>query len=482
VLGDSHDAEDALQATFLVLAKRSRSIREPGSVAPWLARVARRVAIKAKARSTVRRVREREAALREARRTMSGPPESYAEIYEEIDRLPAKFRGPLVLCDLEGLSYEQAAGQLLVPVGTVRSRLARARERLGDRLRRRGLVPCGVGLAIGLGPRPAPASPPVATTEAILRAAMDVGGGSPIAGAISAEAVRLASLYLRSRSMVRMRMIAMTVVSAGLVALGAGMRGIHPGFAVVAGEPPAIAEAPAGDALFARVVDMQGRPVPGQQVHVWGDSPERQTLKTDVEGRIRIPDNGVIGPRHLLLLAMPDEKRIGWASLGIAAEDLARGTADDPLTLTLEPRDSPVTGTVVDRAGRPIAGAEVHVEHLRDDTNGLFMGSGLTVRGRDRRPGAIHDPLAAGHRRRHAGPAPALLRPLDRIQSGEGADRSDHARPGRKHRRRRHRRGDGPAAGRGIRGGADGGIPDEARRRLGRRDDGRPRAVRNRRA
>jgi RNA polymerase sigma factor (sigma-70 family) len=94
VLGDPHDAEDALQATFLVLARQVRSIREPGSVAGWLARVARRVAIRAKARSAVRRAREREAAEREARRTMSGPPESYVELYEEIDRLPARFPRP----------------------------------------------------------------------------------------------------------------------------------------------------------------------------------------------------------------------------------------------------------------------------------------------------------------------------------------------------------------------------------------------------
>ena len=61
---------------------------------------------------------------------MAAPTESFAELYEEIDRLPEKFRGPVVLCDLEGLSYEQAAGQLLVPVGTVRSRLSRARASL----------------------------------------------------------------------------------------------------------------------------------------------------------------------------------------------------------------------------------------------------------------------------------------------------------------------------------------------------------------
>ena len=202
-----------------------------------------------------------------------------------------------MLCDLEGLSYEHAAGQLLVPVGTVRSRLARARERLGNRLRRRGLVPCGIGLAIGLGPRPAPASPPVATTEAMIRAAMEVAGGRSAAGAISAEAVRLASSYLRSRRMVRIGMIAMTLASAGLVALGAGMRAkpLEAAATAFAEEP-----APAGKMIFARVVDRQGKPAPGREVHVVGGPRSRsRTFKTDAAGLVRIPDDRDEGRRYL---------------------------------------------------------------------------------------------------------------------------------------------------------------------------------------
>ncbi len=378
VLGDPHDAEDALQATFLVMARRARSIREPGSVAGWLARVARRIAIRAKVRRAVRRARERDAAEREAKWIMSGPPESYAELYEEIDRLPARFRGPVVLCHLEGLTYEQAAGQLLVPVGTVRSRLARARERLGARLKRRGIVPGLVDTA--LVPRPAP---PVAATEAILRAAMDLAGNRAVAVAISAEAVRLASLYSRSRIMLRMGMIAMTLFVAGLVALGAGMPATTRVPAAEAAESPAIAEdpAPAGQTIFARVVDGQGKPVPGQEVHVWGGSREHQTMTADVEGRITIPDDGVKGQRYLFLVAIPDEKTIGWAGLGLRSADLASGTQDDPLTLTLEPRDSPVTGTVVDRGGRPIAGVEVRVEQMSDDVNGTLTRQEATFAG-----------------------------------------------------------------------------------------------------
>ena len=260
VLGDPHDAEDALQATFLVLARRARSIRDPASLAGWLARVAHRVAGRARARLARSRSREREAVDHRANRTTAAPLESYAELYEEIDRLPGKFRGPVVLCDLEGLSYEQAAGQLLVPVGTIRSRLARARGRLGARLRRRGLAPGSAGVAADLGIRPASVALPATTARAIARAAIDLGAGKSLAGAVSAGAVGLMTAYLRSQEMARIGIIALTLVSAGLAAIGAT-------WLANPREPAAPRARPAGPTdptVFARVVDPQGRPAPGR--------------------------------------------------------------------------------------------------------------------------------------------------------------------------------------------------------------------------
>ncbi len=414
VLRDPHDAEDALQATFLVLARRARSIREPGSVAGWLARVARRVAIRAKARSAARRAREREAAEREARRLMGAPANAFAELYEEIDRLPERLRGPVVLCDLEGLSYEQAAGQLLVPVGTVRSRLSRARGRLADRLRRRGIAPCAV--AAGL-------APPAATTEAIIRAAIDLAAGRAVAGPISAESVRLASSHIRSGLMVRIGMIATALVSAGLVALGAGMR-TTPREAVAAEAPMptrAIADkpAPAGKMVFARVVDAQGKPVAGQDVYVVDGRGRPRSFKTDAAGLVRVPDDGDEVRRQLAVVAIPDEKTIGWATVG-RDDDRATGKEDDPLTLSLEPRDSPITGTVVDRGGRPIAGVKVRLEQMRDETNGWLLAHGVTFPGwpivgvsDDRGRYSIPLPRGASgfmwfHHRRYVGPGTAF--------------------------------------------------------------------------
>ena len=150
VLRDAHDAEDAFQAVFLVLASRAGSIRRSGSVASWLFGVARRVA--ARGRRTAARRRDARPAGR-----ASGPSESYlpAEddpdweiLHEEIDGLPERLRAPVVLCYLEGLTYDAAADRLGLSAVAIRGRLARAREQLRRRLTRRGVtVPAGLLVA-----------------------------------------------------------------------------------------------------------------------------------------------------------------------------------------------------------------------------------------------------------------------------------------------------------------------------------------------
>ena len=129
VLGDRHEAEDAFQATFLVLASRARSIRRGDSVGSWLHGVALRVANRARWRSARRRHHERRhaemTATTEADESHSRVPDDVDRVlHEEIGRLPEKYRRPVVLCYLEGLTHDQAADQLGWPVGTVRRRLA----------------------------------------------------------------------------------------------------------------------------------------------------------------------------------------------------------------------------------------------------------------------------------------------------------------------------------------------------------------------
>ena len=109
-----------------------------------------------------------------------------ATMHEEIERLPERYRVPVVLCDLEGRTHEQAARHLGCRVGTVKSRLARGRGRLRDRLTRRGLiVPAGV-LVTGLVPRITRAAPSASWADSTTRAAMQIAAGRPLTGAIPA--------------------------------------------------------------------------------------------------------------------------------------------------------------------------------------------------------------------------------------------------------------------------------------------------------
>ena len=138
VMGNHHDAEDAFQATFLVLARHARSIRRPDSIASWLHGVAIRVSAAARSAAARRRTHERNrAALQVEQATVDEPGSDTlaAHVHAEVARLPDRFRGPVVLCYLEGRTYGEAAQLLQCPIGTIKSRLATARERLQRRLK-----------------------------------------------------------------------------------------------------------------------------------------------------------------------------------------------------------------------------------------------------------------------------------------------------------------------------------------------------------
>jgi RNA polymerase sigma factor (sigma-70 family) len=131
ILRDDHDAEDAFQATFLVLVRRAGTLWVRDSLGPWLHRVASRAAARARVMASRRRAAERRAiAMSDRNREDAVGEEVAGLVHAEIDRLPERYRMPVVLCDVEGRSYEEAARHLRCPVGTVKSRLARGRERL----------------------------------------------------------------------------------------------------------------------------------------------------------------------------------------------------------------------------------------------------------------------------------------------------------------------------------------------------------------
>src|SRR5215469_9886075 len=162
VLGDVHEAEDAFQATFLVLVRSARSVGKAGSVGSWLHGVAHRTALKARAARAARRRHERRVAVMASK--ADGADVAWAELRqvldEEVGRLPEACRGPFVLCYLEGKTYDEAARLLGCPKGTVSTRLTRARELLRARLTRRGLALSAGLLATALCQGAAPAVPP----------------------------------------------------------------------------------------------------------------------------------------------------------------------------------------------------------------------------------------------------------------------------------------------------------------------------------
>jgi RNA polymerase sigma factor (sigma-70 family) len=226
ILRDENDAHDALQATFLILMRRCRSVRKQDSVASWLHGVALRVAACTRAAAARRRLHEHRAAA--VATTDSCDAENELDLapalHEELDRLPQRYRAVIVLCYLEGLACEAAAIRLGVPVGTVKSRLARGRDRLRGRLIRRGLALSGGVLGIGLATETVQAALPGSVVKAIARTATSFAAGEEATlGAVSASMssiIQRIAFVMSLSKMVRLTTagFAIAVASIGIVA------------------------------------------------------------------------------------------------------------------------------------------------------------------------------------------------------------------------------------------------------------------------
>ena len=231
LLGDHHHAEDAFQAVFLVLARRARSIRDPDLLGTWLYGVALRTARKARARLVRRRHTEEEGAVDrpEARSAVQATQMLERELAEalhrEIDCLPGVFRVPVVLCYFEGLTLDEAAHRLRWPAGTVRSRLARARDKLRRGLTRRGIVLPAAALAAVLDARPVSAALSSSLCDITARAAVDFMAKPAAAGTLSTPAMALAQAVLRSMLLHKLKLTVVTLLLLGAGATGAGFVG-----------------------------------------------------------------------------------------------------------------------------------------------------------------------------------------------------------------------------------------------------------------
>jgi RNA polymerase sigma factor (sigma-70 family) len=226
LLDDPRDVEDAFQAVFLVLVRRAAAIRDRDRLGPWLYGVALKVAHRARQQAARRRAREKggdAVAAFEPASNGDGPPDDLGlELHEELGRLPAKYRDPIVLCDLEGRTHEEAARLLRWPIGTVKGRLSRARDRLRDRLLRRGLAPSVATIVLALQHDARAAVPPFLLDRTV-RAAMGVAAGagiSALAGSVSAPALGLADGVVSTMILAKLKSAAAVVLATGAVTMG----------------------------------------------------------------------------------------------------------------------------------------------------------------------------------------------------------------------------------------------------------------------
>jgi RNA polymerase sigma factor (sigma-70 family) len=239
VLGTLPDAEDAFQATFLVLVRRASSIAQPELVASWLYGVAHQTALKARSTLARRRARERRvadmpepAAIERNRWTDLQP-----LLDEELSRLSRNSRAVIVLCDLEGKTRAETARQLGVAEGTVASRLARARAQLANRLSRRGVTISGGVLAATLVRVAAPAAVPGAVLENTIRVAGLFAAGPTAAAAHVSPAVLDLANQILGGSIMKLKLLGVCLFATAALAAGLGLG--------LAGERPPASPAPA---------------------------------------------------------------------------------------------------------------------------------------------------------------------------------------------------------------------------------------------
>jgi RNA polymerase sigma factor (sigma-70 family) len=262
VLRNAHDAEDAFQATFLVLARKARSIAARRAVTTWLYAVAYRVALNALKERTRRlaRVGSLPDGTEPIAPTQPGQPDLGGLLDEAVNDLPTRYRGAVVLCLLEGRSHAEAARVLRCPAGTVASRLARAKARLRAWLGRHGVRGPAGALAAGLAAAGAPSASARSVISITLQAARAVLAGAPCPAAVSPRVLALARGAVDT--MFRTRLLQfLAVVLAAVVVWGAGR--------CLTGRDAPAAEMPAGPQA----------PDPGK-----AEPPEKKAERTDALG------------------------------------------------------------------------------------------------------------------------------------------------------------------------------------------------------
>ncbi|HEV2946020.1 MAG TPA: RNA polymerase sigma factor [Gemmataceae bacterium] len=222
VLGNHQDAEDAFQATFLVLVRRAACVVPREMVANWLYGVARQTSLKARAMAAKRKTRERQVTVMAEPKIVCQDPWSDLQpiLDQELSCLSDKYRVAIVLCDLEGKTRKEAARQLGLPEGTLAARLARGRAMLAKRLSRLGLGVSAGALAVALSQNDASAAVPTSVVSGTLQAASLVATGQASAGLISTKVAALTEGVIKAMLITKLKIA--TAVLLVIAASGAG--------------------------------------------------------------------------------------------------------------------------------------------------------------------------------------------------------------------------------------------------------------------
>jgi RNA polymerase sigma factor (sigma-70 family) len=374
-LGQEQDAEDAFQATFLVLARQAGSIRQRQSLAGWLHGVAYRMARNARRAAARRRKNEREGCP-----AQPGDPavsaawqELQGLLDEEVARLPETFREPFVLCCLENRPGAEVARRLGLQEATVWKRVSRARKLLQQRLARRGLSPAVAVTAVAAADG-ALAAVPRSLVSPTLKAAGQLAAGQALtAGLVPAQVITLVEGVNRAMSLSKAKTVPLLLAAAGLLAAGLGLAALQgAGVEADKGPPPAAKAAPdpaprADAVVSGRVLGPDGKPFQGAAVYVVaglvGDPKVR--ARTDAAGRFefRLRPGEVVASwsgrpvRTFQVVVAAKGHGPVWTSADA-------GAAASGLTFRLVKDDVPIEGRILTMEGKPVPGATVRVMRI----------------------------------------------------------------------------------------------------------------------
>jgi RNA polymerase sigma factor (sigma-70 family) len=390
ILGDSHDAHDAFQATFLLLVRKAGTIRSRESVGDWLFRIARRVAVRAGVDAARRRRRledlmaERRSSLVDPGATPQGAEPDYAALIAEVDRLPERYRAPVILHYFEGLNIEAAAQRLGCARGTVLSRLSRARNRLRSRLERRGVAlealwPVGAAanrLAWG-------GTVPSSLIHNTIRAAVSLGlGGAAIESVVPATVAAMARGAARTLAFSRVRAAACLFIlaAAGLsIGLAASSKPAdEPSRPAARGsqQPQSRGSARENPIVFrGQVLDPDGKPVAGASIVVGGPNYRRTPDRLGASGAdgrfevavspVAIEGHGADDDLATYLAALAPGFGPGWVKID-------RQAATNPVAIRLRRDDLPIEGRILSLEGRGVPDARISIYAIAELPDGFL--------------------------------------------------------------------------------------------------------------